>query len=101
VAAPAAALRLRRGPCCARGGSKQGRGAGGGGLEGALYRSEGEGEKATEAVGGALRQRPLMAVVRGGGVVPVGLQRREGTEEVRLGSVKLRAMLVRPEDRRS
>jgi hypothetical protein len=59
--------RLRRGPCCARGGSKRWSGAGGGGLEGALYGSEGEGEKAIEAVGGALRRRPLMAAVRGGG----------------------------------
>jgi hypothetical protein len=41
------------------------------------------------------------AAVRGGGGVPVGLLRREGAEEVRLGSAKLWAMLVRPEDRRS
>jgi hypothetical protein len=50
------------------------------------------------AGGGGLR-RP--AVVRGGGGVPVGLRRREGAEEVRLGSAKLWAMLVCPEDRRS
>jgi hypothetical protein len=50
------------------------------------------------AGGGGLR-RP--AAVRDGGEVPVGLWRREGAEEVRLGSSKLRAMLVRPEDRRS
>jgi hypothetical protein len=50
------------------------------------------------AGGGGLR-RP--AAVRCGDGVPVGLLQREGVEEVRLGSVKLWAMLVRPEDRRS
>jgi hypothetical protein len=94
------ALRLRRGPCCARGGSKRGRGAGGG-LEGALYRSEGGRGEGNRGGGGALWRRSLMAAVRGRGGVPVGLRRREGAEEVRLGSAKLWAMLVRPEDRRS
>jgi hypothetical protein len=49
--------------------------------------------------GGGGLWRP--AAVRGGGVVQVGLRRREGAEEVRLGLAKLRPMLVRPEDRRS
>jgi hypothetical protein len=47
------------------------------------------------ASGGGLR---WPAVVHGGGGTPEGLWRQEGAEEVRLGSVKLKAMLVRSED---